>query len=153
MAKWLGAEQTKHDGDLTVECLKGLDNTQSVEKVAEFFSHISQEYSPLDMNELPAYLPAPELLKVQESDVADKIYNLKIRKSTQLTDLPSKVRKAFSSELATPLTDIINCCFEKHYYSKLWKHEWVVPAPKVNQPKQLKDLRKISLTSEYSEIQ
>ena len=60
MAKRLGAEQNNTDGDLTVECLKGLDNKESAEKVAEFFSQISQEYSPLDMNELPAYLPVTE---------------------------------------------------------------------------------------------
>ena len=41
-------------------------------------------------------------------------------------------------------------CFEKYYYPKLWKHEWVVPAKKVSCPKLQKDLRKISLTSEFS---
>ena len=33
-----------------------------------------------------------------------------------------------------------------------WKHEWVVPAEKVNNPTSLKQLRKISLTSEFSLI-
>ena len=32
----------------------------------------------------------------------------------------------------------------------LWKHEWVVPAEKVLNPQTLKQLRKISLTSEFS---
>ena len=45
-----------------------------------------------------------------------------------------------------------NSCFENHQYSKLWKHEWVVPAEMVVKPKELKDLRKISLTSEFSLI-
>ena len=39
-----------------------------------------------------------------------------------------------------------------NHWPTLWKHEWVVPAPKTNNPKVLKDLRKISLTSEFSLI-
>ena len=51
-----------------------------------------------------------------------------------------------------PLTNIINCCLSSNHYPQLWKHEWVVPAEKVSKPTSLEDLRKISLTSEYSLI-
>lgn len=152
MAKRLGAEKGHTDGDLAVECLSGLNNQQSAEQVAEYFSQVSKEHSPLDSSKLPSYLPAPQPAKLNEIDVAERIYNLKNRKSTQPIDLPSKIRKDFACELATPVTDIYNSCLEKHYYPKLWKHEWVVPAPKNNNPKVLKDLRKISLTSEFSLI-
>ena len=37
-------------------------------------------------------------------------------------------------------------------YPQLWKHEWVVPAEKIPNPATIKDLRKISLTSEFSLI-
>ena len=37
-------------------------------------------------------------------------------------------------------------------YPKLWKQEWVTPAPKVKNPKVIKDLRKISCTSDYSKL-
>ena len=150
MAKRLGAEQSNSDGELKVECLQGIDNQKSAELVAEHFSKISKEYSPLNTCKLPAYLPAEEVLKVNQSDVEERIFRLRNRKSTQPTDLPSKVRKLVSSELSTPLTNIINSCLEEHYYPKLWKHEWVVPTEKTNKPKNLKDLRKISLTSEFS---
>ena len=150
MAKRLGADKSYDDGELSVECPSGLSNQQVAEKVAEHFSKISQEYSPLDISQLPAYLPAPQPLKVYEIDVADRIFKLKNRKSTQPIDLPSKVRKQFHSELAIPLTNIFNSCLEKYQYPRLWKHEWVVPAPKVNNPNLCKDLRKISLTSEFS---
>ena len=149
MAKRLGAEQSS-GGDLTVECLAGMSNQQSAEKVAEFFSQVSQEYLPLDVSKLPAYLPAQQPMQVSESDVAMRLLKLKMRKSTQPIDLPSKLRKQFSNELARPLTDIINSCLKNYQYPKLWKHEWVVPAKKVNNPKLLKELRKISLTSENS---
>ena len=118
--------------------------------MAEFFSKVSQEYSPLDTTKLPAYLPAQEILKVEENEVAERLLRLKSRKSTQPIDLPSKLRKQFPCELATPLTDIINSCLDKYHYPMPWKHEWVVPTEKVNNPATLKQLRKISLTSEFS---
>ena len=152
MAKRLGAEQCNGGGELTVKCLQGLDDQQAAEKVAESFSQVSQEYFPLDISKLPSYLPSQKPLQVNDADVAQRIFQLRNRKSTQPIDLPSKVRKQFPYELSKPLTDIINSCLEKFYYPKLWKHEWVVPAPKINNPKSLKDLRKISLTSEYSHI-
>ena len=37
-------------------------------------------------------------------------------------------------------------------FPKAWKFEWVTPVPKVSNPKVLKDLRKISCTSDYSKI-
>ena len=152
MAKRLGTEQRNKSGELSVECLKGLTNKEAAEQVATHFSKISQEYSPLDKTKLPAYLPAPEVLQVKEEDVAERLYKLKSRKSTQPIDIPSKLRKQFPCELAVPLTDIINACLAEHKYPQLWKHEWVIPAEKIFNPIEMKDLRKISLTSEYSLI-
>ena len=110
MAKRLGTDQNSSDGQLKVECLKGLDDQEAAERVAQFFSHVSNEYSPLDISKLPAYLPAAQQLKVEKDEVAKRIFSLKNRRSTQPVDLPSKLRKLFASELATPLTDIINSC-------------------------------------------
>ena len=93
IAKRLGAEESHSDGVLVVECLKGLDDQDAAERVAEFFSQISKEYSPLDTSKLPAYLPAPHTLRVNEDEVAERIFSLKNRKSTQPIDLPSKLRK------------------------------------------------------------
>ena len=152
MAKRLGAEQNHSGGDLEVECLQGLDDQQSAEEIALFFSRISQEYAPLDMNKLPAYLPAGPPQQIDVHDVADRIFKLKSRKSTLPIDLPSKIRKNVAYELAIPLTDIYQSSLNQYHYPKLWKHEWVVPAQKVANPKALKDLRKISLTSEFSLI-
>ena len=93
MAKRLGAENGKKNGELLVDCLKGFNNEQAAEKVAQHFSKISQEYLPLDPCKLPAYLPATEVLQVTEDDIAERLYRLKCRKSTQPIDIPSKLRK------------------------------------------------------------
>ena len=34
----------------------------------------------------------------------------------------------------------------------MWKHEWVTPVPKVTNPQDVSDLRKISCTSDYSKL-
>ena len=95
MAKRLGTDQNSKDTRLSVECLKGLGDQDAAEQVAQHFSSISQEYEPLDTTKLPAYLPAQEVLQVDENDVAERILKLKNRKSTQPCDLPSKLRKMF----------------------------------------------------------
>ena len=92
------------------------------------------------------------MLQVDETEVAERIFKLKNRRSTQPCDLPSKLRKMYPNELATPLANIINSCLSQYHYPKPWKHEWVVPAEKVPNPSVLKHLRKISLTSEFSLI-
>ena len=59
-----------------VECLKDLNDQEAAEEVAKHFSSISQEYPPLDTANLPAYLPAPEVLSVNESQIAERIHKL-----------------------------------------------------------------------------
>ena len=60
MAKGLGAEQSNRNGELVVECLQGLGNEEAAEKIAEFFSQVSQEYSALDLSKLPSSFKTPE---------------------------------------------------------------------------------------------
>ena len=47
---------------------------------------------------------------------------------------------------------IYNDCLNQSVYPALWKHEWVTPAPKVTNPQEISDLRKISCTSDYSKL-
>ena len=151
IAKRIGTDpNNKTDGSLVVDCLKGLSDSESAEKVAQHFSQISNEYQPLDTLQLPSYLPACGVLTVDQKTVIDRLLKLKIRKSTQPCDLPSRVRKQFAVQLSVPLTDIINSCLENNHYPDCWKHEWVVPVEKCANPSNLNDLRKISLTSEFS---
>ena len=55
-----------------------------------------------------------------------------------------------ATELATPLTDKINTSLNEQHYPNLWKHEVIASVPKISHPKVIKDLRKISSTSDYS---
>ena len=67
-------------------------------------------------------------------------------------DLPNKIRKAFSVELATPSAHIINACLEQQVFPDIWKEELVSPVPKILYPKTFKNLRKISSTSDFSKL-
>ena len=55
-------------------------------------------------------------------------------------------------ELAEPVTNIINTCLQKSQYPQIWKQEWVTPVPKITNPKEIKDLRKIACTSDFSKL-
>ena len=82
----------------------------------------------------------------------EKISKLKNTKSTLDIDLPNKLRKEFAVELTAPMTDIINTSLQQQVYPTLWKKELITPVPKVTHPKQLKDLRKISSTSDFRKV-
>ena len=152
MAKQIGAVDQMNGGDLSVESLKGLTNEECAQSIAQYFASVSNEYSPVDHAQLPSYLPANKPLKVTELEVYEWLSKQKKTKSTLPIDLPDKLRIEFTAELAGPLTNIINSCLSEQIYSKLWKYELVSPVPKITHPKVLKDLRRISCTSDYTKL-
>ena len=152
MAKRIGAVNQIGSDKVVVECLENVDDQEAVEEVAKHFAAISQEYEPLQVKNLPCYLPAEPPPQVTEESVYQRLKKLKKTKSTLPLDLPCKLTREFAAELSFPLTDIFNSSLVQHKYPTLWKHEWVTPAPKVPNPKQISDLRKISCTSDYSKV-
>ena len=89
---------------------------------------------------------------MEQHKVYERIKDLKNTRSTFNIDIPNKRRKEFAVELSAPQTDIINTCLIEQVYPEIWKFEVITPAPKVTHPKVLKDLRKISSTSDYSKV-
>ena len=152
MAKRIGALDQMNGQDIIVEELGGLDNQQSAEVIAKHFAAVSNEYSPINFDKLPCYLPAERPPQVQEHQVYERLRKLRNTRSTFKIDIPNKLRKEFSPELSAPLANIINSCLMEYYYPKLWKQEVITPAPKVTHPKLIKELRKISSTSDYSKV-
>ena len=139
-------------GDIVVDQLEGLENKTCADIIAQSFATISNEYTPINLDLLPCYLPAQKPPHVEEYAVYEKIKQLKNTKSTFNIDLPNKVRKEFSVDLTPPMTNIINSSLEEGVYPKLWKYEYVTPVPKITNPKLITDLRKISSTSDYSKV-
>ena len=70
-----------------------------------------------------------------------KLGKLKKTKSTFPIDLPEKLSKEFAVKLSTPLTDIFNSCLTQGIFPTIWKEELVVPVPKKEILKEIKDNR------------
>ena len=149
MAKRIGAVDKMSGG---VESLSNLSNAECARKIGEHFAAVSNEYSPVNIQKLPCYLPALPPPQVEEYDVYCRLLKIKKTKSTLPIDIPEKLRQECAPHLAAPLSSIINDSLSQSVYPALWKLEWVTPAPKVTDPKEISDLRKISCTSDYSKL-
>ena len=152
MAKRIGAVNQLTGGDVQVESLQHLDARQCAQEIAEHYAEISREFVPVNLEQLPCYLPAQQPPQVDEYIVYERIRKMKKTRSTLPIDLPDKLRQACAVELAVPVTNIINASLTQGQYPAIWKQEWVTPAPKVTDPKVIHDLRKISCTSDYSKL-
>ena len=152
MAKKIGAIKQTNDGDTKVESLSTFSNKECANKIAQHFASISNEYLPINFTQLPCYLPALPPPQVTEFDVYNRLNKMKKTKSTLPIDIPEPLRKECSVHLAAPLMTIINTSLNEGEYPSLWKHEWVTPAPKINNAQEISDLRKISCTSDYSKL-
>ena len=152
MARKIGAVDKSSNGDIKIEALSNFSNSESAQIIAEHFSAVSNQYAPVTAEQLPCYLPAQMLPQVSEHEVYARMMRLKKTRSTLPIDIPEKLRREVSLHLAAPLTNIYNDCLIHSVYPSLWKNEWVTPAPKVTNPHDISDLRKISCTSDYSKL-
>ena len=69
MAKKIGSFDQMNQGEIKVESLLNFNNIQCAQKIASHFAAISNEYSPIDTNQLPSYLPALPPPQVEEHQV------------------------------------------------------------------------------------
>ena len=132
--------------------LAGKSDYECAEEVARAFASVSNEYLPVDLSQLPAFLPCLPPPQVTQLQVYNRLIKLKNTRSTLPIDLPNRLRKEVSVELSEPLTYIINTCLTEQRFPALWKIETVSPVPKVTPCKQLSDVRKIASTSDFNKL-
>ena len=131
---------------------------QSADAFADYFSSISQEFDPVCVDNFP-----PNIRKVledghsdkskpvlEEYQVYDKLRTSKKPNSTVLGDLPVKVVKQLSPELAKPVTCIYNKITQSGVYPRQWVVEYQLAIPKVTPPLSEDDTRNIASTSYLS---
>ena len=115
-----------------------LSSLQSADCISSFFGKISQNFSPISLdNLLPNVkqfltLSGPTLSEYQ---VAQKLKMAKKPNSQVKGDIPPKLMKLFYAELATPATMIFNSIIKHQEYPEKWKIEYGIPIPKSNPPK------------------
>ena len=137
------------DEKISVEEIEELSSEQQAEIIADRFAEISNMYQPLKKEDIN--IPSSENSKpcplFEPFEIHDKIQKMKKKSSTVLGDVPWRIIKEFSIEISTPLSNIYNSSTLAGVWPKMWKHEYITPAPKVFPPISTDDLRKISKKS------
>ena len=152
--------ETTHGGfQLPGHVDQNYSSAQSAEIIAEHFSRISQEYSPLDITSLPPNVQAclsnndqslPPVLSV--SDVKSRIIKAKKNNGLVPGDLPKKVVQACAGTLAYPVSIIYNQITQCAVFPSQWKVEHQIALPKVSPPESEDQLRNIAKTPFLSKV-
>ena len=134
--------------------------SETAENLANYFCKISQEFEPISISKFSHKIK--EELERGKTDaskpifdewiVYQKILSAKKPKTVLPGDLPVKIVKEFSPELAKPVTLIFNRITETGEYPRQWVIEYQVAIPKVKPPQSADDLRNISSTSFFSKV-
>ena len=154
-----GESESESDFILTSHLEANLTSEQSLERIAQHFANISQEFTPLNISLLPPHVQAiinqpksNQIPQLQEHDVYQKINKTKKPKSSVPGDLPRKLVQEFSPELATPATIIFQNITKTGHWPKPWKIEYGTPLKKEQNPENEDQLRIISLTNFLSKV-
>ena len=140
-------------------CELGLNSQQSAEMIAEHFATISQEYKPLNAQELPPNIRyllnncdvslAPT---ISVHDVLQRIKKAKKPTSIVPGDLPRKLVRLYAPLLANPIATIFNAITKTAQFPTTWKVEYQIAIPKLYPPENEDDLRNLAKTNFFSKV-
>ena len=135
-----------------------LSPAQSAERLAGYFSSISQEFEPINSDEFPPWIK--EKLKdgrldsskpiLEEWQVYLKLKHSKKPNSLIPGDLPVKLIKEFTPEIAKPVSVFYNKITQSGVYPRQWVVEYQIAIPKVYPPMSEDDTRNIASTAYLS---
>ena len=136
---------------------ESLSEEESAEQIAAHFASISQEFLPLDVNNLPSHVQTKLKCRdsapvISEYEIYHKILSAKKPRSGVPNDLPKEITQEFCPELAKPICRIINNIASSGDWPSQWKMEYISPISKIPMPESEDDLRPISLTAFYSKV-
>ena len=153
--KRMTGKDYKNEEINTIEELRGVDNDQQMELIADHYVKVSNLYKPVQYEDFKDYLESNKHLKppnIGPYKILKTIKKMNTKSATVSGDLPIKIINRFADELTLPLCHIINSCLQAGQYPRLWKEEMVSPVPKVYPPEKLDHLRKISGLMNFSKI-
>ena len=134
------------------------DDEQISEAMAGYFSAISQEFEPIDVDRFSPLIKE-ELEKgklesnipiLAEHEVYAKIVKAKKPHSMVPGDIKRVLVKECSVELTPPVTKIYNEITQSKEYPRSWVIEQQTPIPKKNPPSSMEEIRNISGTPFFS---
>ena len=160
MAAQPGDGSSESNFTLLSHLSENLSCQESVERIAQHFSQISQEFPPLNIDSLPvkvkAKISAP-IMPDQLPDIPDHLVYQKIKSSKKPRsgvprDLPRRIVKEFAPELAKPAGKILRSIVTSGQWPKQWRTEFGTPIQKQQNPISEDHLRIISLTPYLSKV-
>ena len=111
------------------------DYSKIANTINELFISMSSDLNPLDLNALPAYLPAlTPCQTVFPREVHKTMTKVRQKTSGGPDGISARIIREFSVELATPLTHINNSSLQQGKVPNEWKCAIVVPIPKTSPP-------------------
>ena len=130
-----------------------LDELAIADALNDHFANISSDIPELDLQSLPAFLPArkPPAL-IQPYEVYKELNRIKPGKSSGPDGIPGRILKEFAVELATPLCEVINSSYQSGTVPSQWKRAIIVPIPKERSANSIDKQRPISLTDHFSKV-
>ena len=139
---------------------QNLTEEEVAERIADYFSSISQEFEPLDIDKLPSKIRKsiddgksdPDIPKLEAYEVYRKIQKAKKPNSVIPGDIPKDIVKLFSPELAEPVAILFNKISSSSEYPRQWVIESQIAVPKVFPPTSEDDLRPLSRTFFFSKV-
>ena len=160
MAAQPGDNQDEGSFTLLSHLEDNLTSEESIEKIAQHFASISQEFLPLNYNLLPPdvqikldqFISESELPEIQDHDVYLKIKKTKKPRSSVPGDLPRRIVQEFGPELAAPASKIFRNIIRTGHWPKPWRTEYGTPLQKETNPVTEDQLRVISLTNYLSKV-
>ena len=135
------------------EKIRDQSDQQQAELIADNFSSVSNEYSPIDASKI--HTPPVEEGTVPiftPLQVLTQLLKLKNKKSTAPNDIPSVLLKEYAEFICVPLCHILNSCISRGEYPRIWKIESQVPIPKEYPVLTMNMLRNISILKNFDKI-
>ena len=118
-------------------------------KIAEFYTKITDQYTPLEAGDLPPLVPRRPLT---EDEVASKMAAAKKPSSQVEGDILPRLMKAHHAKLVKPATMMFNAALAAGRWPSRWRRETAVIIPKVAAPASLSECRNISCTNFLSKV-
>ena len=104
---------TNYDQEKTnlvqVEEINHMSDQEQAEAIADSFSNISNEYNPVDKNQIliPPFCQS-SVPQYKPHQIRKYLEGIKTNKSTAPGDIPAKIIKEYSQFLCVPFSDVIN---------------------------------------------
>ena len=150
-SKWYSTlkKMTSHDQQknekLIIQEINHLSDREQIEKLADHFSKIPNEYEQLNKDDIDINPIKPnDIPQFKEVQIWDLLTQLKTNKSTVQGDISSRIYKELAAYISEPLTHVYNASLQQGEYPQIYKFEVTTPVPKKYPVESMDQLRNIS---------